>query len=108
MPHTPDGVARAAHVPLRTCIATRHQAAASDLLRVTIDRDSGAVVPDPRRVLPGRGAWITPTMEAFEVALKRRAFERALRVSAPADTGRVREYLATLTGDSDVAGGPPS
>ncbi len=54
------------------------------------------VVPDPGRKLPGRGAWITPTVEAWEIAVKRRAFGRALRVSANVDADPVREYIVTL------------
>ena len=32
--------------------------------------------------LPGRGAWVHPTIECVEAAIRRRAFGRALRVSA--------------------------
>lgn len=46
--------------------------------------------------MPGRGCWITPTLGALESAEKRKAISRALRVSAPVDTGPVRKYLATL------------
>lgn len=54
------------------------------------------VVPDPERKLPGRGAWITPTVEAWEIAVKRRAFGRALKVSANVDADPVRDYIVTL------------
>ena len=54
------------------------------------------VVPDPGRKLPGRGAWITPTVEAWEIAVKRKAFGRALRVSANVDADPVRDYIVTL------------
>ena len=43
------------------------------------------VQPDPQRKLPGRGAWITPTQEAVEIAIARRQFARAFKVSAPVD-----------------------
>lgn len=84
------------HIPKRTCIATRKTAPQSQLLRVVAQfKDNGDVhiVPDPQRRLPGRGAWITPELQAFEIAEKRRAFPRALKVSANADLDEVRAYL---------------
>ena len=64
--------------------------------------------PDPRGRLPGRGAWLHPSLACFEVALRRRAFPRALRVTAGAagglETGPVRDYLtAHTTGQPDAA-----
>lgn len=82
---------------LRTCIATRQKHPDTELLRVVADRDDptgSRVVPDPRRRLPGRGAWIRPDVEAVELAERTRAFRRALRLSTDVDTGHVREYLA--------------
>lgn len=88
------------HVPLRTCIATRTRQPASDLLRCVAVADSDGVVrilPDPDGTMPGRGGWITPTPEAWEVANQRRAFARALKVSAKiVDAGPVRDYVASL------------
>jgi predicted RNA-binding protein YlxR (DUF448 family) len=48
--------------------------------------------------MPGRGAWLTPTVEAYELAVKRRAFRRALRLERDPDTSAVREYLTGLQG----------
>ncbi|OLT54730.1 hypothetical protein BJF89_00255 [Corynebacterium sp. CNJ-954] len=86
--------------PLRTCIATRQVHPATALLRCVVERDgagggSGSVrvVPDPGRRLPGRGAWITATVSAYETAVQRRAFARALKVPVEADTTPVLEYL---------------
>lgn len=86
--------------PIRTCIATRATRPRSELLRVVVHpAGSGKVVADPSAILPGRGAWITPTPEAFELAEKRGAFARALRVSTPVDLGHVRTYLADTAKD---------
>ncbi len=46
--------------------------------------------------MPGRGAWLTPTVEAYELAVKRRAFRRALRLDREPDTSAVLEYLRSL------------
>ncbi|WP_245617281.1 YlxR family protein [Knoellia subterranea] len=55
----------------------------------------GDLVPDLRRCLPGRGAWLHPTGDCFDLAVRRRAFGRALRVSTPLDTSAVAEWIAT-------------
>ncbi|AHW63981.1 YlxR family protein [Corynebacterium glyciniphilum] len=89
--------------PQRTCIATRKVHPATALLRCVAERTgegggSGSVrvVPDPGRRLPGRGAWITATVSAYETAVQRRAFARALKVPVEADTTPVMEYLRIL------------
>jgi hypothetical protein len=52
------------------------------------------VVPDPRRRIAGRGAWVHPDPRCLELAQRRRAFARALRVSGPVDPAPVCEYVA--------------
>ncbi|MGV0352395.1 YlxR family protein [Corynebacterium confusum] len=87
---------RARPIRLRTCIAHRTTHPDSELLRVvatTTAESTVIAVPDPQRSHPGRGAWIRPTLAAYELAEKRRAFGRALRVSAAVDTGQIRKYL---------------
>jgi predicted RNA-binding protein YlxR (DUF448 family) len=64
---------------------------AAELLRV-VARD-GALVPDPARRLPGRGANVHPTGECLDLAERRRAFPRALRVPGPLDLTAVRRRL---------------
>ncbi|MCK7636812.1 YlxR family protein [Corynebacterium pygosceleis] len=83
-----------AGIRVRTCIATRERRADTQLLRIVADASrSGRLIPDPARRKPGRGAWLTPSLEALELAEKRRAFNRALRVSTPVDTEAVRTWL---------------
>ncbi len=38
-----------------------------------------AVVPDPAATAPGRGAHLHPTPECYDLAVRRKAFTRALR-----------------------------
>ncbi|HIW91175.1 MAG TPA: YlxR family protein [Candidatus Corynebacterium avicola] len=112
-PSTPSAAAG----PQRTCIATRNVLPDTQLLRCVVQRDSrngagetGAgegttrVVPDPRRRLPGRGAWITATRKAYETAVQRRAFARALNVPAETDTTEVLEYIRYTENTEDTAG----
>ncbi|WP_081790248.1 YlxR family protein [Nocardioides sp. URHA0032] len=68
--------------PVRTCVGCRARAAKAELLRVTVGSDADghpAVVPDPEATAPGRGAHLHPTTECYELAVRRRAFARALR-----------------------------
>jgi uncharacterized protein len=60
--------------------------------------EAGAIrlSPDPRRCLPGRGAWLHPTGDCLEQALRRRAFGRALRVGAALDPAAVTAYVEGL------------
>ena len=77
--------------PVRTCVGCRTRAPRSALLRV-VSIDS-VLVPDERAVMPGRGAWVHPTNECVDAALRRRAFVRALRVSGPLDTQTIEQHI---------------
>jgi predicted RNA-binding protein YlxR (DUF448 family) len=88
---------------VRTCIGSRRRATRSSLLRVVALSD-GSVVADPKAVMPGRGAWLTPTVEAYELAVKRRAFRRALRLERDPDTSAVIEYLRGQTSPTGPTG----
>ena len=71
--------------PVRTCVGCRKRAAKRELLRVTVGSDADghpAVSPDPRGTAPGRGAHLHPTTECYDLAVRRKAFARALRFTA--------------------------
>ena len=87
----PASVATGPPGPLRTCIGCRRKGRVIELLRVVAV--AGFVIPDPRRRLPGRGAWLHPDQGCLDTAERRRAFGRALRVSEHLDTSRVRTLL---------------
>jgi predicted RNA-binding protein YlxR (DUF448 family) len=55
--------------------------------------------------MPGRGAWLTPTVEAYELAVKRRAFRRALRLDREPDTSAVLDYLRSLAPTEHIGAG---
>ncbi|MEU7532059.1 YlxR family protein [Saccharothrix sp. NPDC042600] len=88
--------------PVRTCIGCRARTLPSELLRVVVV--DGAVVPDTRRRLPGRGAWLHPDPGCLRDAEKRRAFPRAFKVPGPLDVERVRGHLAQQ--EHQVTGSP--
>lgn len=86
--------------PIRTCVATRSRHRDCELLRVVYN--DGRIIADPRRHLPGRGAWITPTVQALDTAEKRHAFQRAFRVKGTVDTGHVRNHLAEIADGPEI------
>jgi predicted RNA-binding protein YlxR (DUF448 family) len=57
-------------------------------------RTAVPLVPDPRRRIAGRGAWLHLDQRCVELAVRRRAFVRALRVPGPVDPAAVCEYVA--------------
>ncbi|HEY7919889.1 MAG TPA: YlxR family protein [Streptosporangiaceae bacterium] len=81
---------------IRTCVGCRAREAKSDLLRLVAV--GGDIVPDPKARLSGRGAYLHPSQECFELAQRRRALPRALRQPAPLGAGPLEDYLAGRCG----------
>ncbi len=89
---------------MRTCVGCRRRDEQSALLRVVVvrgpaDTDRWTVVPDERRRAHGRGAWVHPDPECVRIAIARRAFGRALRLTqaGPVDTTAVQERFEQQT-----------
>jgi uncharacterized protein len=102
---------RPARVPERTCVGCRGKAPRSVLMRIVAVRAgdgsaTGAATAelDGRRRLPGRGAWLHPSPDCLDLALRRRALTRALRVAGPLDTSGLAVALAELAGRPDRSG----
>ena len=77
--------------PVRTCVGCRERADRASLLRVVAA--GGVLVVDPARRMPGRGASVHPDLACVDLADKRRAFSRSLRVQGPLDAEPVRDYV---------------
>jgi uncharacterized protein len=82
------------------CVGCRGRDDRSRLLRVVLEPDDMepddpfmVLVPDPSRRLPGRGASLHLAPGCLDLAERRRAFARALRVQGPVDTTAVRRYV---------------
>ncbi|MBR7833751.1 YlxR family protein [Actinospica durhamensis] len=78
------------------CVGCRERGAQDLLLRVVAEAGvSGGseVRPDPRRRLPGRGAYVHPRPECLALAERKRAFPRALRLPGPLDLGQLHVVL---------------
>ncbi|WP_326547145.1 YlxR family protein [Mycolicibacterium sp. ND9-15] len=97
--------------PVRTCVGCRKRELAVELLRViavgNVDEAGNGpsvVTVDPARKLPGRGAWLHPTPQCLDAAMRRRAFGRALRITGSPDLSAVIEYVGTVSSaDTPVA-----
>ncbi|MBC7633135.1 YlxR family protein [Aeromicrobium sp.] len=83
---------------VRTCIGCRKRSDKSTLVRVVAVQGSTATVvtPDLRGTMPGRGAHLHPAIRCLELATRRKAFGRALRVEGPLDL----DSLATVIHES--------
>jgi len=81
-------------------VGCRQRAASSELLRVVVGEVEGrpALLPDPRRRAPGRGAHLHRSVECLDLAERRRAFPRALRVPGPLDTALLRAEVGGQPG----------
>ncbi|TAJ49721.1 MAG: YlxR family protein [Herbiconiux sp.] len=82
--------------PVRTCVGCRARATRSSLLRVVsrnIVPQGQVLVVDETATLPGRGAWLHPSLECFHTAVTRRAFGRALRAEGTLDTTTLENRL---------------
>jgi uncharacterized protein len=79
-------------VPIRTCVGCGERAARPDLIRVVAAGDE--IVPDVASRLPGRGAYLHPSLACLERAQRRKAFPRALRRPAALSADKVAGYLA--------------
>jgi predicted RNA-binding protein YlxR (DUF448 family) len=57
--------------------------------------------------LPGRGAHLHPWSACLELALRRQAFVRALKLHGPVDVDQVSTYLAGREGQNSTTSTTP-
>ncbi len=85
--------------PARTCIVTRVKMAPDAMIRFVVGPD-GAVVPDIRRRLPGRGVWVAGSAELVAKAAKKGAFNRGFKANVRVDAALASEVDAMLERDA--------
>ena len=73
----------ASREPERRCITTLAARPQAGMIRFVLGPDN-KVTPDLAARLPGRGAWVTASREALEIALKKGAFARAFKAQVKA------------------------
>ena len=83
----------------RTCIVTRAKLAPEAMIRFVVGPD-GAVVPDIRRRLPGRGVWVAASAELVTKAAKKGAFSRGFKAKVHAEASLAADIDALLERDA--------
>jgi predicted RNA-binding protein YlxR (DUF448 family) len=83
------------HEPERTCIVTREVRSPEALIRFVVGPD-GAVVPDLRHRLPGRGAWVTLSADKVREAARKGLFARAFKAKVKVPAGLADDLEAAL------------
>jgi predicted RNA-binding protein YlxR (DUF448 family) len=73
------------------------------VVAVSTGNGNYAVIVDTASNLPGRGAWLHPAQQCVQQAIRRRAFNKALRITGSPDASAVVEHLA-LPGAPDHPG----
>jgi hypothetical protein len=87
-PEIDGGPRRGGAVTERMCAATRLVKPTAEMIRFVVAPD-GAVVPDIKQSLPGRGIWVTATGEALRQAIKRKAFGAGFKRDVKVDSDLV-------------------
>lgn len=81
--------------PERTCIASRRTGSPDEMIRFVLGPE-GQVVPDLRRKLPGRGAWVSATRAMVDDAVRKKAFSRAFKTQAAVSPSLAEEVEGLL------------
>jgi hypothetical protein len=70
------------HIPIRTCIATGVKKAKNEMIRI-VRKPDGDVVIDVKGKEKGRGANLVMDVNIFDLAIKKRVLNRALKLDNP-------------------------
>ena len=76
------------HIPQRTCAACRQTSEKRNLIRLVCAPD-GTVVVDMSVRKPGRGAYLCPQKDCWEIALRKNRLEHALRTKLSSNNRQV-------------------
>ena len=87
-----DGGPRKGVATERFCVVAREVRPVGELIRFVVGPD-GAVVPDIRRNLPGRGLWVTATHQAVDQAFRRKLFAKGFKRDVRTESAEGLEAL---------------
>ena len=68
--------------PERTCLACGRKTSKTSLLRISRTRE-GVIAIDLRQTMPGRGAYVCPTLNCARRLRKKKGLQRGLRTMVP-------------------------
>ena len=69
-------------IPMRRCLATNESFPKKELLRI-VRTPEGEIKVDQTGKLNGKGAYLSRSNEALEIARKKKVFDKALEVEVP-------------------------
>ncbi|MBR2787644.1 MAG: YlxR family protein [Erysipelotrichaceae bacterium] len=69
-------------IPMRRCLATNESFPKKELLRI-VRTPEGEIKVDQTGKLNGKGAYLSKSNEALEIAKNRKVFDRALETEVP-------------------------
>ncbi|MCC8137487.1 MAG: YlxR family protein [Clostridiales bacterium] len=72
-------------VPMRKCTGCQEMKSKKELLRV-LRTPEGEIILDATGRMNGRGAYLCPTGECLEKAMRSKGLERSLKVRIPEET----------------------
>ena len=75
-------MAKQRKIPLRRCVATQEQLPKKELIRI-VRTPEGKVIVDETGKANGRGAYLKKSLEAVDLAQKKKVLDRALSVEVP-------------------------
>lgn len=71
-------------VPLRQCIGCGQMKSKKEMIRI-LKMESGEIVLDATGRKNGRGAYLCPSMECLQKAVKGKGIERSFKMAVPKD-----------------------
>jgi predicted RNA-binding protein YlxR (DUF448 family) len=95
------------HVPQRTCIACRKVAGKRSLIRIV--RTEQGIEVDPTGKKAGRGAYLHPNQQCWQVMLTGNRLSQALRMAvSPENRRSLQAFMATLPVQEEGADEQPA
>lgn len=84
--------------PIRTCAGCGERRPATDLVRFVAEPSAhgNKLTLDLKHRLPGRGVWLHTSNQCAQMAIRRNAFNRVLRVSGKLETIDALQLLDSL------------
>lgn len=82
-------------IPLRKCLATNQQFPKKEMIRV-VRTPEGSVIIDEKGKANGRGAYISRSITAVDIAQKKKVFDRQLEVAVPVE---IYDQLRQIIGE---------
>ena len=82
-------------IPIRKCVATNDQYPKKEMFRV-VRTPNGEIEIDENGKMNGRGAYISKSKKAIEIARKKKVLDRHLEISIP---DSIYDKLLEMLGD---------